>query len=379
MRNQFYLIVLVFIVLSANCSAQKKPVEVSNAEKTYGNISETAKLADARANHTATLLPGGKVVIIGGMERNGVFFDTAEIFDPVANKFTKAKGKMSKPRVGHTATLLPDGNILIIGGWSNSDLPEASAELYDPQTETFTPTENAHHHLSGHIAVLLDSGKVLIAGGSDGKNGLSNAELYDPQTKTFSEIGKMQTARIGAAATKLAGGQILLTGGALDRGEITASAEIFDPATNKFTSTDSMHVVRYKHDSILLADRRVLIFGGSDKRDWNGQYRSAEIFDPKTNKFTPTGDMNIARFKVEGSSVLLKNGKVFIGGGNEAAETFDPDTNTFTKVAGAFGIPLHYASVTLLADGRALIVGGYGNGSPQTGPISTNQAWIFKI
>ncbi len=284
MRYQFYLIVLVFIILTADCSAQKKPINVSTFQQTYGKISETAKLSEARASHTATLLPNGKVIIIGGMERNGVFFESAEIFNPQTDNFTKAKGKMSIKRVGHTATLLPDGKILIVGGWSNRDLPESSAEIYDPKTDTFTSIENAHHRLSGHAAMLLDNGKVLIAGGSDGKSGLSDVELFNPQNNTFTLIGKMQSARIGAAAVKLADGRILLTGGAVNQGEILSSAEIFDPKTN-----------------------------------------------------------------------------------------------TFTKTAGEFGIPLHFASVTLLADKRALIVGGYGNGTPQAGPISTNQAWIFKL
>ncbi|MDQ3751009.1 MAG: hypothetical protein M3367_18625 [Acidobacteriota bacterium] len=62
-----------------------------------------------------------------------------------------------------------------------------------------------------------------------------------------------------------------------NRGQILSSAEIFDSQTNNFSLTKTMNVVRYKHDSILLKDNRVLVFGGSDNRDWNGQYKSAEI------------------------------------------------------------------------------------------------------
>lgn len=379
MRYQFYSIIFLLVIFSANCAAQKKSVDVSNHVETYGKISETGKLSAARAHHSATRLADGKVIIVGGMERNGVFFDTAEIFNPATNKFTKASGKMSIARVGHTATLLPNGKILIVGGWSGGDAPESSAEIYDPKTEKFMLIGNAHRRLSGHTATLLDTGKVLIAGGSDGKNDLRDAELFDLKTEKFSLIENMQTARNGASATKLANGRILLTGGAANRGQILSSAEIFNPETNKFTLTGSMNAVRYKHDSILLADGRVLVFGGSDNRDWRGQYKSAEIFNPKTNEFTATNDMNTARFKVEGSAVLLKNGKVFIGGGGEFAEIFDPETNKFIKTAGEFGQPLHYASVTLLDDERALIVGGYGNGTREAGPISTNSAWIFKI
>lgn len=312
------------------------------------------------------------------MERNDVFFDNADIFDPKSNNFVRVKNKMTIKRVSHTATLLPDGRVLIIGGWS-SRLPEASAEIYDPKTETFSRIGNTLRRRSGHSATLLDNGKVLIAGGYDGEERLSEAEIFDPKNNSFTLIGKMRGVRSVHAATKLVDGRVLLSGGEANRGQIVSSAEIFDPQTNSFSLTKAMNVVRYKHDSVLLKNNRVLVFGGSDSRDWNGQYKSAEIFDAATNKFTPTGEMNFARFKVEGTAVLLKDGKVFIGGGGVEAEVFNPLTNTFIKTTGEFGTPLHYATVTLLDDERALIIGGYGRGTRETGPISTNRAWIFKL
>jgi len=370
----------IFISFAGNCSAQKNSVGSAGFQQpqTSGKITEIGKLSEARAAHTATRLNDGKILIAGGMERNGVFFDDVDIFDPKTNNFARAKNKMSIKRVSHTATLLPDGKVLIVGGWSNR-LPEASAEIYNSQTETFTPIGNSLHRRSGHAATLLNNGKVLITGGFDGQNYLSEAEIFDPQNNSFTVIGKMQNARSVHSATKLANGRILMTGGEMSPGQISSSAEIFDPQTKIFTLTKAMNAVRYKHDSVLLKGGRVLVFGGSDNRDWNGQYKSAEIFDPTTNEFKPVGEMNFARFKIDGTAVLLKDGKVFIGGGGEAAEVFNPSTNTFTKTAGEFGMPLHYASVTLLDDERALIVGGYGNGTRQTGPVSTNRAWIFRL
>ena len=382
MSYQFCLsaVLAIFISFAANCSAQKKPVNVEDFQQiqTYGKITEIGKLSEARAAHTATRLNDGKILIAGGMERNGVFFDDADIFDPKTNSFAQAKNKMSVKRVSHTATILLDGRVLIVGGWS-SRLPEASAEIYDPKTETFIPVGNTHRRRSGHSATLLDNGKVLIAGGFSGQECLSEAEVFDPQNNSFTLIGKMRNARSVHAATKLADGRILLAGGEANRGQILSSAEIFDPKTNNFSLAKAMNVVRYKHDSILLKDGRVLVFGGSDNRDWNGQHKSAEIFDAATNEFTPAGEMNFARFKIDGTAVLLKDGKVFVGGGGESAEVFNPLTNTFIKTTGEFGTPLYYATVTLLNDQRALIVGGYGNGAPGTGPISTNRAWIFKL
>ncbi len=189
----------------------------------------------------------------------------------------------------------------------------------------------------------------------------------------------MQSVRNVHSATALKDGRILLTGGEIKRGEITSDAEIFDPKTNEFTKVSAkMNAVRYKHDAVLLADGNVLIFGGSDAKDMRGKLKSAEIFDTEKETFTPINDMNFARFKINETAVLLENGQVLIAGGSEQAEVFDPATKSFGRVSGSFGKSLHYASVTLLKDGRAVIIGGY-EFVKSGEPTSTNQAWIFKI
>ena len=132
MRYQSVLIVVISVFFTNVCSAQKKQVVES-----YGSINKIAVLEKARAAHTATRLTDGKVLIVGGMQKNGVFYDEAEVFDSKANAFVKLKSKTTRKRVSHTATLLKDGKVLIVGGWSNRDLPEMSAELFDPQTEKF--------------------------------------------------------------------------------------------------------------------------------------------------------------------------------------------------------------------------------------------------
>ena len=383
--NTHILPVFLFLTIIAflNCSSLPK-TSLANENSAHesssvGKIIPLQNLSERRASHSATLLPNGKVVIIGGMQRNGVFFDSAEIFDPETNKFTVLKSKMSMARVGHTATLLPDGKILIVGGWSKGNAPEATAEMYDPQADSFVSVGNMVRRRSGQTATLLENGRILIAGGYDGSENLNDTEIYDPRSKTFVLGGKMLNARSAHSATTLAKGRILLAGGQLARGQILSSAEIYNPKTNSFVATGEMKNIRYKHDSILLKDGRVLVFGGSDNRDWNGQYKSAEIYDPQIEKFTWAGEMNLARFKIDETSVLLADGKVLIAGGAEEAEIFDPNTKTFSIVKGKIGEPLHFASVTLLKDGRALIVGGYGRGTRQAGPVSTNQAWIFQL
>src|SRR5208337_758596 len=126
-----------------------------------GHVSATGKLSVPRFSQTATLLPNGKVLIAGGMERNGKYDASAELYDPHTGVFSPA-ATMESARSCHTATLLPNGKVLIAGGSDGSGTNLATAELYDPATGRFAPTGNLTGPRCGAAAVLLKSGKVLL-------------------------------------------------------------------------------------------------------------------------------------------------------------------------------------------------------------------------
>src|SRR2546428_1667371 len=77
-------------------------------------------LQHARAWHTATTLPDGTVLIVGGVDASGRVVETTEQFDPDTLTFQMVTGLAVMPRAYHTATLLTDGPVLIPGGGSNS-------------------------------------------------------------------------------------------------------------------------------------------------------------------------------------------------------------------------------------------------------------------
>src|SRR5439155_1174284 len=130
------------------------------------------------------------------------------------------------------------------------------------------------------------------------------------------------------------------------------------PRTRRFTATTPMTVARHKHDAVPLADGRVLILGGSDNRDSRGRYASTEIFDPANGRFTANGSMSATRFKFRDTTLLLGDGRVLVAGGARIAEVFDAHGG-FRRVEGDFGHDFSFAASTLLADGSALIAGGY--------------------
>jgi hypothetical protein len=335
-----------------------------------------------RSGHTATLLPSGLVLIVGGMHHNGEFYSSAEQYDPRLGSFSPLNG-MAFRRVSPTATLLPNGKVLIAGGSSHPYDEVAVAELYDPSSHAFTATGHMVVPRGGATAALLPNGKVLIAGGEQGtdETKLASAELYDPATGTFTLTGSMHVPRVAHALTLLKNGTVLVTGG-LSAGRystsnevVEASAELYDPATGRFRPTGPMTVPRCKHASEPLADGRVIVVGGATNGGWRGQYSTAEIYDPPKGTFAPAGNMEFERFKLTRALVLLKNGKVLVAGGAEHPEVYDPVTGVFHPVAGAIGNARYFSTATLLQDGTVLIAGGYGT---NPGEGSVPQAWLYQ-
>jgi hypothetical protein len=209
-----------------------------NAAQLYdpatATFASTGAYAGAFYPETATLLPDGRVLLVGNADNDGAYLEHEELYDPVTGKFkltgkTHTYGFGSDIWAGHTATLLQNGKVLLAGG-ANEDFGTFSiAELYDPSTDTFTATANMTTPRAGHTATLLPDGTVLLAGGQL-TVGITSAEIYNPATGTFSATGNMTTPRFWHAATLLPDGTVLMTGGDSGGAVVLASAEIYTPA-----------------------------------------------------------------------------------------------------------------------------------------------------
>ncbi|MFL5674744.1 MAG: kelch repeat-containing protein, partial [Chloroflexota bacterium] len=204
--------------------------------------------------------------------------------------------------------------------------PTATPDLAPGFAWTGAPTTDPAHQI-GETATLLHDGRVLVTG-----NCGTAAELYDPATGTFGPTGSLSVVRSSGTATALLDGRVLFVGGyncaSAGQDGMWASAELYDPATGTFTPTGSMAAPRSQHIATLLADGRVLIAGG--------------LTGPSP---AAAGGIRLASYRTVDVDSFLAS-----------AEIYDPTTGTFSKT-GSMTTPHRGHTSTLLQDGRVLVVG----------------------
>ena len=363
------------------CTVALASVVIAWPSICLAGFNNAAPMHDARAGHTATLLPSGKVLVAGGFSElmaggitTFISLASAELYDPASDTWNAA-GSMATAHTAHTATLLPSGQVLVAGG-SESGAP--SAELYDPASNTWSAAGSMATARAGHTATLLPSGQVLVAGGSESGT-LASAELYDPASNTWSAAGSMMAgSRVYLTATLLHSGQVLVVS-ASDSGSSLAGAELYDPGSNTWIAAAPMAGpagLFHGYTATLLLSGHVLVAGGEGlSGSFNiapPRFAIAELYDPGSNTWSSAGSM--ARARADHTATLLASGQVLVAGGSgggsavqASAELYDPASNTWsTTDSMATARNLHTA--TLLRSGKTLVAGGLDSsdiGGPQ--------------
>jgi hypothetical protein len=281
-----------------------------------------------------TFLADGRLLVVGGHEKDGHGKPHARIFDPASNAWITIPD-MNAGRWYPTAVALPDSGVLVSSGgdelgqrnvhqqvWKggawhpmveHNDIPlyprmhvaqdgRVFLSGYLKLSQLLDTGGSGHWHPVGNsagaqreegMAVMYGIGKLLIAGGGDPPQ--NTAEIIDltQAHPAWQSTGSMSTKRRHANATILPDGTVLVTGGTSGGGFNDVSkpvkhAEVWNPATGQWTSWAAEEVSRLYHSTaVLLPDARVLSAGGGEYRLTNGDpnpngdsKRNAQIFSP---------------------------------------------------------------------------------------------------
>lgn len=298
-------------------------------------------------NACAELSPGGQILVAGSDNNGGSYLSTAELYDPSTGTWSAA-GNMKAGRWNHSATLLPSGKVLFAGGFQDDKVPPemSSAELYDPATKTFTTTGSMTDPRKLFALVTFGTGALAIAG-EGYMGGLLSVERYDSTSGTWSTIAPVTGFHAPSQAVVLAGGKsVLMTGGADE-------PEIFDGTA--WTKTVPQVHKNEEATLTLLDDGHVIAIGGHDPGAGMPS-PNAEVYDPKTNKWSATSPMAHAR--AGHSAVKVTSGLVIVAGGSPSSdvEAYDPATNKFS-IVGYLSAPREFMCATTRGTG-AIFMGG---------------------
>lgn len=327
-------------------------------------------MATGRLVPSIASLGDGRVIVMGG-QASGPALNTVEIFDPTSGTWS-AGPTMGSGRLDAPAVRLTNGNVLVAGGASGSD---TTAEVYNPTLNSWNPTANNSRdpHASNPIAgpstfsaAALPNGKVLLAGSSASPT--IQADLYDTADNKFHPAANMGTARQFVGELLLSNGKVLVAGG-FDGTAAISSAEVYDPVADTWTPvSNTMNAPHINPQIAPLPGGKALVFGGPATGAITPT-ADTEIYDPATNRFTPTGSMNVAR--VISNVTSLADGRVVVSGGVtgfstgsavlSSTEVYEPTSGRWSFGASMLTPQAGGGSARLPSD-EVLVLGGEASG-----------------
>ncbi|MFA5033905.1 MAG: kelch repeat-containing protein [bacterium] len=332
----------------------------------------------ARSGATSSSLSDGRVMTFGGMSSNAKI--SYEVFDPSTGRWQAAALPVADSTMGgidHTnAMLLPSGDVLV-------ESNKGYLWLYKPDTKTW---ENTWQHWQTSFAGslqecwnLMYDGRVLFVDHPGGPP----CYIYEWNVDTLRRIANNIDGSSGlydrfySAEVRLPDGKVMMVGGwRLDQ-QVYSSCEVFDPISETFSYTGSLLTGLVKHVAVLLrtTPQKVLTAGGNTT--------TSQIFDVATQTWSYSGATQNVSPRVIADLTLLPNGKALLMGGSglNSCELYNPLTDQWTN-ADPMTIERWHFVTTILPTGKVLAHGEYNTGGDVRTEIydpAENAGWTTQM
>ena len=353
------------VVDGVNVSAKELVIPFRYREQ----VTELTPSTIARSEHAAASLPDGTILVVGGRSTGVGANATAERyapqnfgFEPVGNQSVGRRDPaiVVEPR-------LADGTMTVMsfGGAAQETIPGIGTvvERWNSTQRAWSNLGNLSANRTKHTATQFEDGRTLVLGGeASGSDPARLAgEIWSDAVGSSTPLVPIATHRIGHTATKLENGSVLVVGGVdAATGQQLATAEIFDPLTETMTPAGALAVGRSLHAAVVVDGGRVLFVGGTDGFS---ALRSCEIWDPLTRAFSSSGDLvqavsEVRALRVGSGEVLVVGGQTTTRGASSMMQAWSPDAGVFRVFGDGLPAPRSGHSLTLMQDGRVLLLGG---------------------
>lgn len=228
----------------------------------------------------------------------------------------------------------------------------ASARAAEPAA-TFQAIGSLSESTAQVSITATPSGRVVI-----GEAWL--ADVFDAQANAWLPHITYHAGHWTAGAALLPDGRVLVAGTTTPSATITA--EILDPVVGTSTVTGALLSPRYGPSLCATLDGRVLAWAGTAPGTSSSLVATTELYSPSAGAFSSSGSNPPARWSA--TITRLADGRFLIVGGSTAdgtvqqvAQIYDPVANNTTST-GAIPDFVWQHAAALLQDGRVLIVGG---------------------
>ncbi|ATB32231.1 hypothetical protein MEBOL_005707 [Melittangium boletus DSM 14713] len=339
------------------------------------------ELAEARAGHTATLLEDGRVLLAGGFQLDSEgrpsSLASVEVFHPSRGSLERLPD-LSAARAFHTATRLPDGQVMLVGGevWTAGEaVPLKVAQVLDVAAARSTSVEWAHAR-GRHAAAVDASGRVLVVGGvGEGGRVVTEAEGYDSTTGRVFSVAT-PVARVGMGAQALGDGQRIAVVGGSDGVTLQPDVLVFAYQEDSFVPVSGGGVLREPR-----RDAALVPFGSGERLLYVGGHASPG--EALTDTLLASSEMVLSEGALNAGAapqvfarsgpcaVALPDGRVMTLGGRgfgSGGLVSDPHAELLFpgkdgSGAGVLGMknlerPRYEHTCTVLEDGAVLVAGG---------------------
>ena len=315
------------------------------------------------------LMEDGAVLAVGisGDETQEDFSPAAAMLDPVTQLWTPLPAPSGSSRDDFLLALfqrnrvvangpilarLQDGRVLAVGDLQfNKDdgfayLYDASeTEIFDPRAGQWQLAANTNNISESSAIVALRNGGALLVHNAYADDDEIGAEIYDPAADEWNVVSGIRGATLGSPkAAVLSDGRILVTGD-------------IDVISEEESRIDAEFIIQSVEGGDIINEGNPLSPVIIPSK--------ADIYDPATGAWTPTGDM----LGLYSALTLLPDGRALASGGigglslgvgiefyMSTTEIYDPETNAWTRGPN-MAEPRFNHTATALPDGRVLIAG----------------------